>query len=68
MTVTGNGMVSCELESPAVNAPKETDEKALHATANEVGVLAHLVSETVRKEPLDPNAEECLVASTVCCP
>lgn len=62
-------MVSCEIdvttkETPVVNL----EPKVKVATANELGVLAHLVSESVIDESGNPDALACGVALTVCCP
>lgn len=68
-TVTGNGIVSCEIEVAAVETTVvNIDSKPICAIASEVGVLAHLVSESVVVESLESDALTCGVALTVCCP
>lgn len=64
-TVTGNGIVSCEIDVPAGEASKIPSDFLAKAPANELGVLTHLVSEAVVVEPFDPDAIAWGVTSTV---
>ncbi len=64
--VTGNGIVSYEIEAPVVDSTKESNGGSLHTAASEVGVSAHLVLKPVVEEPFDHDALSCSVALTVC--